>query len=134
MSFSGSVYTHTLKTQQGFDRFRRAVILSLFKSVILDTPVDTGRLRGNWQTSVGEPKTDSVDVAGKASGTVAIAAILPNLGGLWDTVYLSNNLPYAFGIEFEGKSKQKAPRGMVRRNVLRINTLIDKSAKTHLGL
>ena len=35
-------------------------------------------------------------------------------------VYLTNNLPYAARIEYDGWSHTKAPEGMVRKNVIRI--------------
>ena len=129
--FQSQVLKHQVETIKGFDQFRRAVVLALFKSVIMDTPVDTGRLRGSWQVSLGAPSAANPERFDKR-GTLTLATILPNIGGVNDTVYLTSNLPYAFGIEFLGKSKEKAPQGMIRRNVLRINTIISKSAKTFL--
>lgn len=119
---------------------RKAVILSLFTSVILDSPVDTGRLRGNWQVSSGSPVSGEVNVVDK-SGKVSILKVeeLLSRGDLTkdQAVYLTNNLPYAYAVEFgdysgptekvrgDGFLKQ-SPQGMVRRNALRISNNLKK--------
>ena len=41
---------------------QRTMALQGLNGVIYRTPVDTGRARGNWQTTVGEPASGSVDV------------------------------------------------------------------------
>ena len=42
---------------------------------------------------------------------------------------LTNNMPYAYRIEFEGYSKTKAPEGMVRKNVARFRQLLQEEAQ-----
>lgn len=44
--------------------------------------------------------------------------------------YLTNNLPYAIPIE-EGHSTEKAPQGMVRKNVRRINAVMRALVREH---
>lgn len=127
MSFSQEVARFTKGTPEKVERVRRGVVLKLFGAVILDTPVLTGRLRGNWRTNVGQPQlavTDRED----PSGAAALAEVAANVGdgkGKDITVSLSNSLPYAQRIEY-GYSK-KAPEGMVRRNFLRITALFKKA-------
>lgn len=109
------------------DKVRRASILELFSLVIDETPVDTGRLRGNWQTSLNSPimgTTDRLDRGGNAAKAEALA----NLGALVDIVFMSNNLPYAERIEYEGYSRQ-APAGMVRKNVARWPRIVKAKAE-----
>lgn len=38
----------------------RKATIELFSSVVKMTPVDTGRARGNWIPSVGEPVTTAI--------------------------------------------------------------------------
>ena len=105
---------------------RRAVVLSLFGSVIRDTPVDTGRLRGNWQTTVGHPATGELGIRSEAEALSEMAtaeAATPPDG----SVFLDNNLPYCEAIEY-GHSKQ-APAGMMRKNIGRIQQIITRAVR-----
>lgn len=108
------------------DRIRRASALELFKLVIYATPVDTGRLRGNWQTTVGSPAAAELARV-DPGGSAAMAEAMTNLGGLLDVVWFVNNLPYAEAIEY-GHSKQ-APEGMVRRHVAQWPRIVAAKAK-----
>lgn len=128
--FAATVSAFGKEGPQRAEKIRRAIILKLFSSIILDSPVDTGRFRGNWKTTVGAPATAAVDAIDKG-GALAIASILPNCGdgtGKDIIVYFANNLPYGYKLEFEGWSDQ-APQGMVRKNVARITSLVNKAAQ-----
>jgi hypothetical protein len=98
----------------------RKIALELDNAVVMATPVDTGRARGNWFPSIGAPSAQvdisSTDKAGSASAArvVALVATAP----LGSTVWLSNNLDYIEKLE-NGSSKQ-APHGMVATNMARI--------------
>ena len=125
MSFSAQISQYSKGTRDKINRIRQGVTLKLLGAVVMDTPVDTGRLRGNWRVSEGTPVLDAVDRV-DPSGAVVMneinAAVQASTG---DTaVYLTNNLPYAKRIEYDGWSRTKAPEGMVRRNLARFNQLI----------
>lgn len=125
MSFSAQISQYSKGTRDKIDRIRRGVTLKLLGAVVMDTPVDTGRLRGNWRVSEGTPVLDAVDRVDPSGAVVMneINAVVQASTG--DTaVYLTNNLPYAKRIEYDGWSHTKAPEGMVRRNVARFNQLI----------
>ena len=114
------------------------ITLELFRSVILQTPVGNpdnwkypdsapegyagGRLRANWQISSNTPASGEVDTI-DSTGRNTVGDVQQFLQGLDFTddvkVFLTNNLPYAHRIEFEGHSGQ-APEGMVRKNLIRI--------------
>jgi len=78
--------------------FRDAISLEAVRGVVLLTPVDTGRLRGNWQTTVGAPAegaTDDLDKSGgptiaKGAGVIASAKKHP-----FEAIWLHNGVPYA---------------------------------------
>lgn len=80
-----------------------------------------GRLKGNWQVSQGAPATGVLETT-DASGAKTIANIAAGLGGWGSATFLTNNLPYAEPIEFDGWSSQ-APAGMVRVSMSRINQI-----------
>ncbi len=109
------------------DKVRRASVLELFKLVILATPVDTGRLRGNWQTTINSPATGVRD-KDDPTGGISVAEALANLGSLLDVVWMVNNLPYAERVEYDGWSKQ-APEGMVRTHVAKWQRIVAAKAK-----
>jgi hypothetical protein len=132
MSFSLSIGRWAKQTVERQDNVRRAVILKLFTSVIRDTPVDTGRLRAAWNTSVGNPDISQPPPdlpsynTSEVFGQVQSAATNSNNK---DVVILCNSLPYASRIEYDGWSHTKAPQGMVRRNVARFRQLL--SSEVH---
>lgn len=85
-----------------------------------------GRFRANWNVSVGSPDatiTDSTDknrvlTEVKKVDTLAVGGIM----------YLTNALPYAHRLEYEGWSSQ-APAGMVRISTLEFGDHIKKALK-----
>lgn len=80
--------------------------------VVMKSPVDTGRFRGNWNVAVNRidysvtAETDKSGGSVIAKGAAIIASAEPD-----QAIYISNNLPYATALE-TGHSKQ-APIGMV---------------------
>ena len=95
----------------------KKAFMGLSTDIIMDTPVLSGRLRNNWFPSVNEGTDKTTNYTGEkgVAATNRVSAIKFKLG---DTLYLTNNLPYAKRIEFDGWSA-KAPQGMVRRNLIR---------------
>jgi hypothetical protein len=93
--------------------------LDLMNRIVLKTPVDTGRARGNWQLTQRSPAEDMVpETSAKVSSSeTPPSAILKEAeqtasgSQLGDDIWISNNLPYIEALE-EGHSQQ-APHGMV---------------------
>lgn len=129
MTFAADIRRFTDKTEKAIDQTVRGITLRLFSGVVQSTPVDTGRLKGNWQVSQGSPATGTLTSVDK-SGAVTIAAIAVGMGGWGSVTYLANNLPYAHRIEFDGWSKQ-SPAGMVRINMARIRQHVAAEARKH---
>lgn len=114
-NFSVDIRKFAERSKASLDEAARAIKIELFTGVIKDTRVDTGRLRGNWQTTTGEPNmavTERLDqVINYAPGGAAYDEAVNVPKG--DTVdYLSNNLPYAQVWEERD--------GMIARNVTRV--------------
>lgn len=123
MSFSEQIAKFGPAVSKRVDSVRRGVVIKLFSAVILDTPVLTGRARGNWQVSKNQPLRNEIareDKGGQAPIAEVSKAALESTGD--EPLFLSNNLPYIAKLE-EGYSG-KAPEGMVRRNVARFGRLI----------
>lgn len=127
MSFSLDVKSFCEKAKKNPETVMRAVSLKLFSAIIKASPVDTGRFRGNWQTTGATPATGliaGVDLTGGKA--INSSATFINNAPNWYQFTLTNNLPYAQRLEY-GWSKQ-APVGMVRVNIARFNTLLNEEA------
>ena len=120
-SFSAKAQGKVLKI------FKKSVI-DLTSDIISDTPVDTGRLKNNWFPSVGAASEQTTEATANEAGDRAENFANSELT-LDKTFYFTNNLPYAFRIEFEGWSKVKAPQGMVRRNAIRWKQIVKRAAR-----
>lgn len=130
MSFGDDVAGFARKAGRSLEQTARGVELRLFRAVIMDTPVLDGRLRGDWQTTTDTPASGENGRADKEGGaTLAeMESIVAAIQGGSYTL-LTNNMPYAYRIEFEGYSKTKAPEGMVRKNEARFRQLLQEEAQ-----
>jgi len=102
------------KTEQDFNRLFRKVALDIFSRIIMRSPVDTGRFRGNWQVRLGSPAGGTLartDKGGNATVAAASAKVARAIAGK-HKITLTNNLPYGPALE-AGHSKQQARAGMV---------------------
>lgn len=84
----------------------RGLALHALTGVVLRTPVDTGRARGNWQAHVGAPvgrETGRLDKGGSAAIADGAAAIAAQRG--FQQIVIENNVPY-IGRLNEGYSPQ----------------------------
>lgn len=127
MSFADDIKRFAAKTSKAHDEITWGTTIALFNAVIMDTPVDEGRLRGDWQTTVGQPAAGE-NGRFDAAGTAAMAEVIANTPpGAGQETLLTNNMPYCEKIE--NGSSDKAPQGMVHRNVDRFQKLIDEQAR-----
>lgn len=113
-----------LVEEQILDATKRIGMAALDR-IVMRSPVDTGRFRGNWNVSIGRRDltvTPNLDKSGRETMAKGQAII----EGLQDiqVVYLTNNLPYAGRLE-DGWSMQ-APTGMVAVTVAEIETMFSR--------
>lgn len=88
----------------------RRTALDALRRIVRRTPVDTGRARGNWQVSLGEPaqgQLATLDTKGGATiaaGQQKLAQIGLGVatGELPPIVWISNNVPYILVLEEGG--------------------------------
>lgn len=98
------------KTNTTLDEAARGITINLFSSVIMDTRVDTGRMRGNWQASIGSPITTETKRTDK-NGTTTVNAMDSKVRSGFVNI-MTNNVPYAAYWEQQD--------GMVAKNMARI--------------
>lgn len=104
----------------------RKVALSVDTTVVMATPVDTGRARSNWQVNIGGPAKGTIEAyspgaegsTGGANARIALALGAATIASYkaGETIHLTNNLPY-IGALNDGHSAQ-APAGFVETAVL----------------
>jgi len=101
------------KAKGNVDLVLRKISLDIFKRVVMKSPVDLGRFKGNWQVAIGNVPAGTLEINDK-TGTATISRIEAETLKLkaGQTIYLVNNLEYARPLEY-GHSKQ-APAGVVR--------------------
>jgi hypothetical protein len=117
-----TIYTAMEKTIRGS-------AIELFRAVILDTPVITGRLRDNWQASMQKPATGVLPIS--SSGvTMMAAASKANEFDLGDKLYFANNVEYALKVE-RGIPGGQRPQGMLAVNLAKFRAAIEKFAKVN---
>lgn len=125
-------WTRAIKKLTGIPpKVAKAATKELLSNIIQTTPVDTGHLKGNWQTTLGAPASGEIDRLDKGGG----AAISEMIGVVnnWDLkIHLSftNTAPYSELIEY-GYSRIKAPAGMVRINLVTWQSIIYKMSRRY---
>lgn len=139
------------KTNQKIEDVVRKSTIEIFSRVIMRTPVDTGRARGNWIASYNrfeQSTSDFRDKSGKGSVAVMKGQVMSfPIGG---TVWLTNSLPYAVVLEYGlypnppkigskkrgeteprvhtvGGYSMQAPQGMVRKTVLEFEAAVKEA-------
>lgn len=128
MSFSEELKALIEKAKGDVDKAVRQSVVLAAQSLILKSPVRTGRFRGNWNLGVG-----SIDAGTSAApdmaGSAAITRVAEQMQaqGAGAVFYITNSLPYAKPLEY-GHSNQ-APAGMVRLTYAELPGLIKKYAE-----
>lgn len=101
------------------DRLTAQVLLVCAATVVLRTPVDTGRARANWQANAGDPAPGVAPTpASPSAGPTEALARAQRVAAAYKggkALYLTNNLPY-IGALNRGHSKQ-APANFVQAAV-----------------
>jgi len=155
-TFSVDIKAFAEQAMASIEHAKQVVAINIFSNVIFTTPVGNpkiwlykhpqkgyvdfllyrdrpkgyvgGALRGNWRTSVRDPEltpTDRIDANGSATKKEMESVVNTSTGD--DTIYMTNNLPYALRVE-NGWSQQ-APTGMVGLAIQGFQDEVAKAAK-----
>ena len=103
------------------NQFKRAIALQILARVVMMTPVDTGRARGNWQVSINTINIGELSRL-DSNGPGTIQTESEKIGDVQpgDAIWIHNNLPYIHVLE-DGSSAQ-APTGMLRVTLAEIES------------
>jgi hypothetical protein len=91
MSFQSDVAKAANKMNTDMERVAEKVVTFWFSETIRVTPIDTGRLAGNWQVSKDSPASGEVGRTGRSGPLGDVDRVVQKLGNYW----MVNNLPYA---------------------------------------
>ena len=87
------------------------VAVDLVVNLVVRSPVDSGRFRKNWNVAINEINYQT-DFEVQNIAVQRSVKVVENYR-LGDTINITNSLPYAARLEYEGWSKQ-TPDGTVR--------------------
>jgi hypothetical protein len=123
--FADQIREESLKIMKGNERTMRRAAIAAFGMIIKETPVDKGRLRSNWFCSGSEGDNSVSDVV--ISESQSVMNMTNKVASLrdWSMFILTNNLPYAERIEYQGWS-DLAPAGVVRVSLARVGQNIER--------
>lgn len=118
------------RSKEKASKIMRATAIDLLRYIIFATPVNTGRLRGNWQVGINRPTSLELPIEDKKGPTTLSAGTqkISEFSGEDTAIYICNNLPYAEDVE-NGSSPKSPPGAMVKANVEIFKPLIEKYAK-----
>ena len=131
-TFAASVSKFVELSKDRSNVVSRKIIFGVLSNVVMGSPVDTGRFRGNWQ--VGLAVRPSGEGPGASSDVGAV--LTDGLGKIQDFVaghstngllFITNTVPYALRLEF-GWSQQ-APDGMVRTTMQKLDEIVAGALK-----
>lgn len=110
--------------QEAAEKVMRATMFTLYSTTSRDTPVDTGRLRANWQVTLNQPATHQV-----GGSTASNPSPTLNSYTIDKTMYLTNNLPYADVIENGGANR--TANFMLKRALAGIKSSLVRQSAIH---
>lgn len=117
-----------IKEMQGnIEETVREAILMLLSRIVEKTPVDTSQLVKSWNVAL--ENTDLTLHTPESEDPLSRATkVLQGFNFKVKQVVISNNQPYAYDIEFKGKSKTKAPQGMLRLSLQEFDQIFKGAA------
>lgn len=128
MSFSIQIDNFVNETLQAIDNTLQEIVIKIGDSLVYLTPVLTGRLRGNWQLTLGAPSNQSLVRYDKDGGvTMRDLESKAALFTAGQVAYIVNNLIYAEKIEKYGRQS----RMMVFLTEARFETIIAEAIRNN---
>jgi hypothetical protein len=130
ISFQAAVKQFKNDALGNANKVKRAAGLTLFKAIIKDTVVDTGALRGNWRTNIGNANL-ATDTNRREPQAIAEAVTVTESSMLKDELHFSNNMHYAEKIEYLEHDKRhgQMSHAMVRQNMAKWQQMIDAAIR-----
>jgi hypothetical protein len=112
-----------ISVPKDFQKLVQKLAFEVLRRVIIKTPVDTGRARGNWMVAINNIPEGFIEIGSLSSEQATSFALSKGIPVIeaakpFTTISIANNVPYIGVLEFGG-SKQ-APGGMARVTIAEI--------------
>lgn len=129
------------QTEVRVDDVLQTIAIKVGESVVLLSPVDSGRFRGNWQLTIDNTASSSLlryDQTGQS--TINAIASVANTFTAGQVAYIQNHVLYGNDLEYglyngptakvtdEGFSRQ-APSGMVRVTEMQFLNIVNEAIR-----
>jgi len=130
MSFERDIQLFSSALTKAMDNVFKDVVIQVGDKVIGFSPVLTGRFKGNWQMTIGNPANSSLNTF-DPSGSSTLAAIVADSQNLsaGQVAYIVNNLTYGYEIESVGWHSGKAPYMPVRQTETFFRDIVEEAAR-----
>lgn len=130
-SFSAQLGQFVEITKEKMDAIFQDILVELGESVIMLSPVDTGRFKGNWQLTAESPSNQSlINYDKEGLRTLEKLVSVANTLEAGQRAYIVNNLRYAIPLEY-GHSQTQAPNGMVRVTLARFQQIVSDAVRVN---
>ena len=117
MSLANDLKKIAARRKEDLDEIAQAVTVRVANQIVLQSPVDQGFFKNNFNSSIGDISY-SIDAPENPNGSKSLNGIAETFSvfGTGKVGYFTNSMPYAMRLEYDGWSQQ-APSGVVRVNV-----------------
>lgn len=117
MSLASDLKKIAARRKEDLGEIAQAVTIRVGNQIVLQSPVDEGFFINNWNSAIGDISYN-INAEENKNGVRSLSGIAKTFSvfGTGKVGYLTNSMPYAMRIEYDGWS-QKAPSGVVRVNV-----------------
>ena len=129
MSFDSEVKAAADKMMVDAAKFVQENYSKVCNGIVADTPVITGKLKNNWNATIGSPlaadrSEDGFGLDSVSSYKAVAEKITPATIG--QKFFLTNGVEYANQVEFGGEREPNRqwqnPKGMLRNNIINAGT------------
>lgn len=131
--FEASVTKWITQVETGLDDVIKTMLKSVYRDLVMGSPVDTGRFRANWQVTANYIPMHALNQYDKTGsetireGNRDIDSMRFMRGGAITKVHFSNMLIYANALEY-GHSKQ-APAGVLGIVAVRLSSYMTSAIR-----
>tara|TARA_R110000824_G_scaffold66023_4_gene171612 strand:+ start:1009 stop:1401 length:393 start_codon:yes stop_codon:yes gene_type:complete len=110
-SFTGDLKKFSDKTGIELEVVVRKIAFDIYRGITEKTPVLTGRAKGNWNIGLGRINNSINESATSTPKGSAGKLKIPLKGAGLKSIYITNNLPYIYTLEYGNASR--TPNNMV---------------------
>ena len=125
MDFAEVIAKWRDETIDAADEILQVITFKIGQSVVMLSPVDTGRFRGNWQLTIGRGSDMSLmreDQSG-ASTLSEMSSTIRSLS-IGQVAYIQNHVLYGFDLEHGSSPQARDPDGMVMVTAAKFNQIV----------